>query len=305
MGNGYTFPLQTVIFASAVRAVYQLMGFPSDCSRTQFGVFGDDIVVRREAYSFTCRMLAKLGFSVNVGKSFNSGAFRESCGHDYYRGYNVRGVYVKSLEIPQQVYSLINRLNRWSAYHGMSLNRTIKRLLGWVRDIRIPPSEADDAGIHVPFRATIPKVDSRYWFQYRYYQRRVKRLDYCEPDDPDRDVINPDGIAVGVLSGCLRRRVYSITKANATPWSQDWALSATLRDRVGSRARYKVVKASIPYWDYIRDDNSFDIGTFLEQGTQRWSSQTDNEYDEWRIGLTPDSYAAWEGRVVATLQFGV
>ncbi len=312
MGNGFTFPLQTIIFASAVRACYQLMGFPSACPRTQFGVFGDDIVVRRETYDFVCRMLQKIGFTVNVGKSFNSGSFRESCGHDYFRGYNVRGVYVRSLEIPQQVYSLINRLNRWSAYHGIKLPRTVKRLLGWVRDIRIPPSEADDAGIQVPFSATIPSVDNQYWFKYRCYKRRVKRVTYCEPDDTDVDVLNPEGIAVGVLSGCLRRPDLSITKADHNAWSSDWSLSATLRDRVGSRARYQIVRSSIPYWDYLRDETLPDIQGFLD-GKHDWPSQADHPIiglsgpsqgwtvDEWRVGLTPDRYHAWERVVLATL----
>ncbi len=319
MGNGFTFPLQTIIFASAVRAVYQLMDLPSACPRTQFGVFGDDIVVRREAYDFTCRMLTKLGFEVNVGKSFNSGAFRESCGHDYYRGYNIRGVYVRSLEIPQQVYSLINRLTRWSAFHGIRLNRTLKTLLSWVRDNRVPPSESDDAGIHVPFRATIPKVDNNYWFKYRSYKRRVQRIAYREPDDAVTPVFNPEGVGVGVLSGCLRRRVVSITKTDMDPWASPdaWALSATLRDRVGSRPRYQIVKTSIPWWDYIRDDTSPNIanhidfvvkdgvGTWrmtLEQGYLGWPSQAGLGYEEWRVGLTPDRYDAWESVVLATLQ---
>ena len=300
MGNGFTFPLQTIIFASAVRACYQLMGFPCVDPRTQYGVFGDDIVVRREAYYFVCRMLTKLGFQVNVGKSFNSGPFRESCGHDYFMGENIRGVYVRSLEIPQQVYSLINRLHRWSSDFGISLSRTIKRLLGWVRDIRIPPSEADDAGIHVPFKATIPTVDSRYWFQYRYYKRKVKRVDYDEPDDSTANPFNPEGIGVGVLSGCLRRRDFSITKSDHNAWSSDWALSATLRDRVGSRARYQIVRSSIPYWDYIREDAK-SVQNFLNRTIDRNASQRDFDSEDRRPGLRPGRYGIWENTVLANL----
>jgi hypothetical protein len=311
MGNGFTFPLQTIIFASAVRAVYQLMGFPSHCPRTQFGVFGDDIVVRREAYDFICRMLTKLGFQVNVGKSFNSGAFRESCGHDYYLGHNVRGVYVRSLEIPQQVYSLINRLNRWSTFHGILLCKTVKRLLSWVRDIRIPPSEADDAGIHVPFKATKPSVNNSYWFQYRCYKRRISRFTYAELDHPTSAPFNPEGVGVGVLSGSIRRRDVSITKSDSTAWSTDWALSATLRDRVGSRPRYQIVKSSIPYWDYIRTDRIADGRPAVRRADHKFFSPFEFRVkglsrdsvrdDAWRIGLTTDRYRAWESVVLATL----
>ncbi len=284
MGNGFTFPLQTVIFACAVRSVYQLMGFPSRCPKSEFGVFGDDIIVRREAYDFVCRMLQKLGFSVNVGKSFNTGPFRESCGHDYYAGVNIRGVYVRSLEIPQQVYSLINRLIRWSAYHDVPLIRTISLLREWARDIRVPPSEGDDAGLHVPFVMSKPVVDNRYWFKYRFYRRCIKRLTLREPDGDD--IINPDGMAVGFLSGHIRRRDFSITEANANIWEDDWSASVSLRDRIGSRARYKIVTRSIPYWDFLADPKMLEESLYGEK---------------WRIPLTGDRYSAWSSAVLAHL----
>ncbi len=286
MGNGFTFPLQTIIFASAVRAVYQLMGFPCDCSKTQFGVFGDDIIVRRETYDFLIKMLNKLGFSVNVGKSFNTGSFRESCGSDFYRGYNVRGVYVKSLEIPQQVYSLINRLNRWSTLHGILLTRTMAELMCWIRDIRVPPSLADDSGIHVPFKATIPSVDNRYWFQYRYYKRKVKRIAFDEPDDALKPAFNPEGFAVGVMSGHIRRRETSFTKTDDSAWNHDWSFSATLRDRVGARPRYQVARDSIPYWDY-----------WLPKMARRSLYGEEHVCVDLPIG----SHGSWEATVMATL----
>jgi len=288
MGNGFTFPLQTVIFASAVRAVYQLMGFPCDCPKTQYGVFGDDIIVRREAYEFLIRMLAKLGFQVNVGKSFNSGAFRESCGHDYYRGINIRGVYVTSLEIPQHVYSAINRLTRWSALHGVPLPRTLSLLYSWIQDIRIPLSEADDAGIKAPFKLTKPRVDNSYWFKYRCYKRRVKRMKVVEPDD-DSKPFNPDGIAVGFLSGAYRRRDVVLDNPESSAWQQDWDASYTIRERVGARPRYQVITKSIPFWDYIPDHSGFVSG--VDDPITR--TRAHNPVDSWCQPITRLSHDAW------------
>lgn len=279
MGNGFTFPLQTIIFASAVRACYQVMGFPCHCPKTQYGVFGDDIIVRREVYGFYCRMITKLGFEVNVAKSFNTGPFRESCGHDYFRGHNVRGVYVRSLELPQQIYSCINRLVRWSTDSGIPLTRTINFLRGQVRKVLVPPSEADDAGFKVPFICTRPSVDNQYWYSYRYYQKVKRKLLVPEADDTP----NPFGTGVGFLSGHIRRRDLSITEDSTQDPSLrvlDWAVNLSLRDRPGVKSRYKIRRTSIPYWDWPGLANSGywfqdELGVFDLGGDARYSVNQD------------------------------
>lgn len=137
MGNGFTFSLQTIIFAAIVFTCYNLLGIkvqrpilPKRTSKSDyfdfktsgepgnFGVFGDDIVVRREAYHFVCHALSLFGFVVNADKSFNTGDFRESCGSDFWRGHPVRGVYIKNLKSTTDCYSAINRLIRWSSQIG-------------------------------------------------------------------------------------------------------------------------------------------------------------------------------------------
>jgi hypothetical protein len=272
MGNGFTFPLQTVIFASAVKAVYQLMGLPCSSPASHFGVFGDDIVVRREAYPFLCKMLEKLDFQVNVGKSFNTGPFRESCGHDYYTGVNIRGVYIRSLETPQEVCSAINRLNRWSALSGIRLPRLQRWLLNLVpKAPRVPPSEADEAGIHVPFYLTFPKVSSRYWFKYRYYRKIQRKIEMPEPDDSQC----PEGIAFGFLKGHLKRNDVPIDSRRIdTDRCHQWPSLSGEREvtpafvvpREGDHdndvKRYKVARSEIPYWDYLGRRSGWNATSF-------------------------------------------
>lgn len=156
MGNGFTFPLQCCIFACIVRTAYDLSGarFPVGVANGEWGVFGDDIIVPSGPIaSKTKRLLHLLGFTVNAEKTFESGPFRESCGGDFYLGFNIRGVYIRSLETAALRYSAINRLLRWSATHGVLLRRSIGFILeacrGWQRYL-LPRREADDAGIHVP-----------------------------------------------------------------------------------------------------------------------------------------------------------
>lgn len=299
MGNGFTFPLQTIIFACAVRAVYQVMGYPhTECQTPNFSVFGDDIIVRTRTYDFVVRMLEKLGFMVNVRKSFNTGAFRESCGHDYFSGINVRGVYIKSLETHQQVYSAINRLTRWSSYHSVPLVRTLKLLISWVRDIRIPPSEADDAGIKVPFDMTKPILTPSYWFKYRYFKRRLTRLPFVEPDADD-STLNQSGMAVCFLAGHFRRRDLILQTEQDSAWKHDWSISVSLRDRVGVRSRYKIATNSIPFWDYLPD--SMMANDSHEVGSSDAADSSRDEDGTWRLPLTRESYGSWKAVVAAAL----
>lgn len=154
MGNGFTFPLQTLIFSSIVVASYRLYGIPA-YTRTnipRFGVFGDDIIVDRRVFALVCKNLQDLGFTINRDKTFNHGGFRESCGHDWFHGFSVRPVYVATMHSKQDRYSLLNRLVRWSARTGIPLPRVcgfLQDTLGQDANL-VPPWEADDSGIKVP-----------------------------------------------------------------------------------------------------------------------------------------------------------
>lgn len=84
MGNGFCFPLQTLIFAAACHAVGA--GRPGH----DFRVYGDDIIIRKQYFKPLEQLLRYLGFSTNTDKTFFEGPFRESCGADWFRGEDVR-----------------------------------------------------------------------------------------------------------------------------------------------------------------------------------------------------------------------
>jgi len=162
MGNAFTFPLQTLLFSAIVHACYRLKGLTLFDGRTKdernFSVFGDDIIVREDCYALVVRTLELFGFRVNKEKSFNSGHFRESCGEDYYRGHNIRGVYLQSLQTPSDVYSAINRLVRWSARSGLYLSKLIGALRRKVKYLPIPLCDGDAEGLKVPYCAVVGKL---------------------------------------------------------------------------------------------------------------------------------------------------
>lgn len=90
MGNGFCFPLQTLLFASAVRAALS----STESSDWTHAVYGDDIIVPASAFNRLVEILEFMGFVPNSAKSFSTGPFRESCGADWYEGQDVRPVYL-------------------------------------------------------------------------------------------------------------------------------------------------------------------------------------------------------------------
>jgi hypothetical protein len=89
MGNGFCFPLQTLIFAAVCHATSVINGSPSD-----FKVYGDDIVVRQSDALMVLEFLKFIGFRSNPDKTYIHGPFRESCGTDWYSGLDVRPAYL-------------------------------------------------------------------------------------------------------------------------------------------------------------------------------------------------------------------
>jgi hypothetical protein len=100
MGNGYTFPLETLIFWGLAAAC---------CDRdSDATVYGDDIIIPSVKYDLLAEVLRYAGFILNVGKSFHEGPFRESCGKDYFRGTDVRPFYAKGWVTGQLLFVLHN-----------------------------------------------------------------------------------------------------------------------------------------------------------------------------------------------------
>lgn len=249
MGNAFTFPLQTLFFCSLVYGAYRVKGLDFDRPRGHalgsFAVFGDDIIVRREAYDLVVKLLSLCGFKVNVDKSFNEGPFRESCGHDYYYGYDVRGVYLQHLRDVYDKYSAINRLNRWSVRHGITLYHTVSFLRKGVRSIWIPFDEDDSAGIMVPRRSagrTLYDKNSGS-LRYRYYSFKQRTFDVASAGDRPVRLEgwfnNHSAILLAALAGTLR--------------------SGKVVHRLHGRRSARLKSGCCPRWDFIPLDRGVNL----------------------------------------------
>lgn len=262
MGNGFTFPLQTLLFCCVVKAAYKVASVPFEAPRGaslgNFGVYGDDIICRYESNNYVRRLLELLGFTVNADKSYDLGPFRESCGGDFFKGHPVRPFYLKALACPQDAYVAVNRLNRWTALTGIPVCRTVRLLLSWIRRfdnlVYVPLSENDDAGLKVPRRAVsnlmlCPHVQS---VKYRAWRAKAQRIRFeavhylrnevvatqgvFGPRHLVRDLMyNPEGLLIAFLNGNIAGGSVSVR-----------------HDCV----HYQLKSGVIPNWDYIGESDS-------------------------------------------------
>lgn len=253
MGNAFTFPLQTAIFAAIVHAVYRLHGLhpvgPDVRCSGNFGVFGDDIIVDTRVYEATISALKLFGFTPNVDKSFGNGGFRESCGHDYYLGHNIRGVYIQSLGDPEDFYSAYNRLMRWSL-RWVPLPKTLSLLAKGAKYLPVPADSDDASGFKVPIAFAPTYSRGKEGKQYsRLVKLGLKMYKYRKVVPRTRDIRAlgaagkyPDGLLLAAVAGRLRNgrlglrttKLKTVLKVGVTPrWSyippgvEEYALEET------------------------------------------------------------------------------
>jgi len=147
MGSALCFPIEAMVFYTIIFYGFaKSKGYQYGDRLPNFGnlpsevrVYGDDIVVPVDNVSTVIDCLESFGFKVNHDKSFWTGKFRESCGKEYYDGFDVSLVRVRST-IPskrQQVKEVLSTValrnqlynaGYWTA--ASFLDDTIRKVLG-------------------------------------------------------------------------------------------------------------------------------------------------------------------------------
>lgn len=123
-GNPMTWIFQSVWFIAVGRVAASLCGDPSP----ELCVFsyGDDMIVRKEYYETTCELLATLGHTVNIRKSYSTGGFRESCGGWFYNSEDITPTFWPRRVFPTakvEYYPVLIDLQHKAAkncWHGMN-----------------------------------------------------------------------------------------------------------------------------------------------------------------------------------------
>jgi hypothetical protein len=246
MGNGFTFPLQTIIFSCIIRASYRLNNIPFKRNGVlNWACFGDDLICETSSFRSVARLLSILGFTMNSSKTFFEGPCRESCGADWFNGQPVRGVYIKRLRSPQDYCVAINLLNDWSAYTGITLCNTIGLLSSKLGvKLYVPYDENPDSGIRVPFSflsREMFKRDRNHSVLYRVFRSRTCSYSFDEngvihyPGHVKKKnlIYNPSGLLLSFLRGEV--------------------VSGSISSR-HTLVRYRVKLRCTPFWDYKPKD---------------------------------------------------
>jgi hypothetical protein len=143
MGNGFCFPLETLLFTAACQAV--------GCKdRSTRHVYGDDIIVPGNVAEELIHLLSVMGFEVNTKKTCISGPFRESCGGNYFAGVDVSPFTLDfrfdSVEAVFKFFNLTQRNSFTTSYFAEARDRILDLLPSEYRLFR-PCEGNDDTGL--------------------------------------------------------------------------------------------------------------------------------------------------------------
>jgi len=179
MGNGFTFELESLLFYCLAKATEILTRPPGD-NPVRVRVYGDDIIVPTRAAEELLSLLDYCGFIPNQDKTFVTGPFRESCGKDFFLGFDVRPFFIKrELRGPEDYYLLYNQCRKWGLPRSL-LSRIYTSLSKEFR-YRVPAEHGrldddlqwvPDTGFHSFFDEALPHL-VRYparkgWGGYRF-----------------------------------------------------------------------------------------------------------------------------------------
>jgi hypothetical protein len=170
MGNGFTFELESLIFWALTEATVDHLG----CCDRRLAIYGDDIVVHGSVAPQLIEVLAYVGFTTNMEKTFVTGPFRESCGKHYFLGCDVTPVYIKEpVSTPEALFRVCNAFADW----GLD-QKTLKylqlRLKPGYRN-RVPRRYGLTAGLWEPLCDIPPPKFRRSMWVFRYSSMKVQK----------------------------------------------------------------------------------------------------------------------------------
>lgn len=174
MGNGFTFELETIIFAALCCEALTTPWHQARLGEDVY-VFGDDIIIPTYGVRSVTAVLRFCGLELNRQKSFSKGSFRESCGGDYFAGKPVRGYFLEEQPYePQHWISTANGLRALACRLAPNLGAS-GLLRAWLHCLDCLPSPIRRCRGPVLLGDIVIHDDERHWQtrwrgQIRYLQ---------------------------------------------------------------------------------------------------------------------------------------
>jgi hypothetical protein len=170
MGNGFTFPLQTLIFYSMAYAVLEYLGIQEEKAKL-INAYGDDVVIPVECFELFSDLSDFYGLQLNLRKSYYFGYFRESCGCHYYSGVDAKPFYLRDKLVKViDVYLFANSIRRSRPNKSQSVRRLWHFLVQSVpKSLRFKiPDGFGDGGFISTFDDATPPIARRGFEGFRF-----------------------------------------------------------------------------------------------------------------------------------------
>jgi hypothetical protein len=217
MGIGYTFPLQTLVFLSLLKAIEAILN-NRRINRRTISVYGDDMIYSSTMHPTVVHVFQQIGFVINIDKTFHEGPFRESCGGDYYHGVDVRPFQPRNgaANIGPKAYEAIlykfinGLLMRWSEYE---IGRTLAYLCSQVELVagtlkRVPCDYPDDSGVKCPTLRSWDFLKSVQVAALKSVGHGLFRFPYLRLVPDDREEVRHEPYLWVRLHGCVDYGLY-------------------------------------------------------------------------------------------------
>lgn len=161
-GNGFTFPLMTLILLAACKS----------CGDNEASVYGDDIIIKDECAEDLVNLIESIGFIVNKEKSFIKSHFRESCG-GYYCGDYIVCFDITYVTHPLELISTLNKiyLISQSPYSDVRWRDLWLDLLSLIPDGMqgpIPSDKTNNLSLYVWSEGHKNRANAASWLEQRF-----------------------------------------------------------------------------------------------------------------------------------------
>ncbi len=134
MGSALTFPIQSLAFF-VMSVAAGLYAEQLDCTTSnvrtlgrKVRVYGDDLILPVHWVKSLDELMSKLFLRINRDKTFTGRNFRESCGKDGFRGYDVTPVKIRSFPKRSQPATLVSNVDTANLLHQKGLWYTAEAL---------------------------------------------------------------------------------------------------------------------------------------------------------------------------------